>query len=177
MGRSRYKIFDTAYPYFVTMTTVEWVPLFSNPAVAEIVLESLRYNQEHKHLVVYAYVLMEHHLHAVLSSDELGQTLQLFKSYTARSIIDYYEAQHNTAMLEKLRQSKLRHKTESDYQVWQEGTHPEEIQTEEMMRQKIEYIHQNPVRRGYVDEPEQWRYSSARNYEGQKGLVDVETNW
>ena len=159
------------------MTTVDWLPLFSNPDVADIVLESLRYNQEHKHLVIYAYVLMEHHLHAVLSCDNLTEVLQLFKSYTARSIIDYYKAHHNTTMLQKLKQAKLRHKTESEYQVWKEGTHPEEIQTEEMMRQKIEYIHHNPLQRGYIDEPERWKYSSARNYMGQKGLIDVQTIW
>jgi hypothetical protein len=46
-----------------------------------------------------------------------------------------------------------------------------------MLLQKIEYIHNNPVRRGYVDEPKHWRYSSARNYEGKEGLLDVKTDW
>jgi putative transposase len=159
------------------MTAVDWLPLFSNPAVAEIVLESIRYNQQHKNLILYAYVLMENHFHSIVSCGDLQQTLQLFKSFTARSIIDYYEEQKNTAMLDKLKQLKLPHKKECNYQVWQEGTHPEEIQTEEMMRQKIEYIHHNPVRRGYVDEPSQWRYSSARNYEDQIGLLDVQIVW
>jgi hypothetical protein len=46
-----------------------------------------------------------------------------------------------------------------------------------MMRQKIDYIHYNPVKRGFVDEPEHWRYSSARNYAGLPGLIDVATDW
>ena len=58
-----------------------------------------------------------------------------------------------------------------------EGVHPECIQGDEMMRQKIAYIHNNPVTRGYVDEPEHWRYSSARNYAGIEGLFDVCTEW
>ena len=64
---------------------------------------------------------------------------------------------------------KKAHKNERAYQFWQEGVHPELIQNDAMMRQKIEYIHQNPVERGYVDRPEHWRYSSARNYLGLGG--------
>jgi hypothetical protein len=46
--------------------------------------------------------------------------------------------------------------------------------SEAVMREKLDYIHQNPVKRGYVDEPEHWRYSSARDYAGRKGLVEVD---
>jgi len=61
--------------------------------------------------------------------------------------------------------------------VWQEGAHPELIQNEAMMLQKIEYIHNNPVKRGYVDQAQHWRYSSARNYEGEVGLLDIDKSW
>ena len=63
------------------------------------------------------------------------------------------------------------------YQVWQEGSHPQEIYGEKMLIQKIDYIHNNPVRRGYVDEAREWRYSSARNYGGMEGLLEVKTDW
>jgi len=56
---------------------------------------------------------------------------------------------------------------------WQESVHPELIQDEEMMRQKIEYIHRNPVKRGYVDQAEHWRYLSARNYQDMDGLIEI----
>jgi putative transposase len=46
-----------------------------------------------------------------------------------------------------------------------------------MMQQKIEYIHQNPVKRGYVDQAEHWRYSSARDYLGGRGLLPVDKSW
>ena len=72
---------------------------------------------------------------------------------------------------------KLRHKTKSLHQIWEEGSHPQQIQNEEMMRQKLEYIHNNPVERGYVDEPTHWRYSCARNYAGLPGLFPVKTDW
>ena len=79
--------------------------------------------------------------------------------------------------MRQLRAHKLRHKEESEYQVWQEGSHPKQIQDDDMMWQKLEYIHMNPVKRGYVDDPMHWRYSSARNYAGQEGLIEVVTDW
>ncbi|WP_319521880.1 hypothetical protein [uncultured Desulfosarcina sp.] len=72
---------------------------------------------------------------------------------------------------------KKAHKTGSRYQFWQEGAHPEQISSDEMMRVKVEYIHNNPVERGYVDHPEHWRYSSARNYGGKRGGLDVCKQW
>ena len=72
---------------------------------------------------------------------------------------------------------KKAHKSDRDYQFWQEGIHPELIQTDEMMKQKINYIHNNPVKRGYVDKAEHWRYSSARVYAGELGLLEVVRDW
>jgi hypothetical protein len=91
--------------------------------------------------------------------------------YTAKNLIRYLDKNRVKTILEQLAFYKKAHKTDRAYQFWQEGVHPEFIQNEEMMRQKIEYIHRNPVERGYVDNPEHWRYSSARNYQGMDGLL------
>ena len=80
-------------------------------------------------------------------------------------------------LLEELRFFKLRHKADQTHQLWQESSHPQQIQNDEMMLQKLEYMHHNPLRRGYVDDPTHWRYSSARNYAGMKGLIEVITDW
>jgi hypothetical protein len=72
---------------------------------------------------------------------------------------------------------KLQHKRDRPYQFWQEGVHPERIYDAGMMKQKIDYIHYNPVKRGYVEEPEHWRYSSARDYAGRLGLLPVNREW
>lgn len=174
MGRSRYKIYDTSFPYFLTMTVVDWLPIFANQEVADIILNSLQYLQEEKKAKLYAYVIMKNHLHCVVQSDDLKKVIQSFKSYTARAIIDYFTERQNVDILRKLKQNKLSFKTKSEYQVWQEGSHPEEITTDAMMQQKIEYIHNNPVRKGYVEEASDWQYSSAQNYEGKQGLLNVE---
>ncbi len=177
MTRTRYKIYNQQQPHFLTMTVVEWVPLFMNFEIVSLLFESLRFVQKERHVILYAYVIMEHHLHLIASAPELGKTIKEFKSFTARNIIDYLEGRNSIPLLEKLRQAKLNHKKGSDYQLWQEGSHPEEIYNEKMLIQKIEYIHNNPVRRGYVDDPKHWRYSSARNYEGLEGLIEVKTDW
>jgi len=177
MARSRYKIIERSQPHFLTCTILDWIPLFMNPEIVEIILGSLRFLQQEARLTLYAYVIMENHLHLVAAGDDLGKEIGDFKSYTAREIIEYLKARHFVHLLEKLRLGKLRHRTDRTYQVWQEGVHPELIQGQEMMRQKIEYIHANPVSRGYVDDPTHWRYSSARNYNGEPGLLEVAKEW
>jgi len=159
------------------MTIVEWLPIFTNPEIVTIILDSLRFVQKERDLILYAWVIMENHLHLIVMAPNPVKTMKEFKSYTARTIIDYLRDRGSKTWLNKLQEAKLSHKTTSNYQVWQEGSHPQEIVDEEMMVQKIEYIHNNPVRRGYIDEPEYWRYSSARNYEGLTGLLKVETEW
>ena len=129
-----------------------------NPEIVSLLFESLRFAQKERSVIVYAYVIMENHLHLIASAEELSKTMKEFKSFTARTIIDYLEERKVISLLEKLRRAKLDHKTGSEYQLWQEGSHPEEIYSEKMLIQKIEYIHNNSVRRGYVEEPKHWRY-------------------
>jgi len=177
MTRTRYKIYNDQQPHFLTLTVVEWIPLFANPDIATIIFQSLRFVKRERGMILYAYVIMEHHLHLIASAPELAKTMKEFKSFTARTIIDYLEERNSIPLLSKLKKAKLLHKKESDYQLWQEGNHPEEICSEQMLIQKIKYIHNNPVRRGYVEEAKHWRYSSARNYEGMEGVLEVCADW
>jgi len=133
--------------------------------------------QNMNRMVVYAYVIMENHFHLIASSDHLSKEIGDFKSFTARKIIDRLKADRNHRILKWLSEGKRSHKTDRAYQLWQEGSHSQQIQTREMMIQKVEYIHYNPVRRGYVDDPIHWRYSSARNYFTGSGVIPVCTEW
>ncbi len=81
------------------------------------------------------------------------------------------------SLLAGLEYHKVRHRTDRRYQLRQEGVQPKLIETEAMLRQKLEYIHNNPVRRGYVSDPTHWRYSSARNYATIESLTAVTTDW
>ena len=178
MARTRYKILEgDHFPYFLTATTVNWLPLFSNPDIAQIVFDSFIFLQKENRLTIYAYVLMENHLHLIATAEDLSKEIANFKSFTARKSIDYYIEQNNQFILKQLAFHKLPHKTDRDYQFWQEGNQPKRIQSEATLRQKVDYIHFNAVRRGYVSEPEHWRYSSARNYAGLDSMMDICMEW
>lgn len=176
MGRSRYKITDPQLPHFITCTVLHWIPVFTRPDTVNIVLDCLRYLIA-ENLKIYAYVILENHLHLVAQSNDLARDITRFKSYTARQLIQYLDQHKVSQILEQLAFYKKAHKDDRAYQFWQKGIHPEWIQNDEMMRQKISYIHDNPVKRGYVDLPEHWRYSSARNYLEQDGLLPVCVQW
>jgi putative transposase len=177
MTRDRYRIVEEGHAYFLTCTIVCWLPVFTRPETVQEVLDSWRFLQDRKRLVIYGYVILENHLHMIASGEDLAKEIGDFKSFTARKIIDHLEAKGAYMLLEQLKWAKARHKTDRTYQMWQEGSHPVQIQGEEMMWQKLEYIHFNPVKRGYVDDPTHWRYSNARNYAGQAGLLKVTTDW
>ena len=155
---------------------IDWceLPVFTRPETVGIVLDSWRHLREIEGMRLYGYVIMENHLHFVAQSEDLIGTVTRFKSFTARCLIDHLTDRSADFLLKRLSFAKRAHKADRSYQFWQEGSHPELIGDETIMRQKLEYIHRNPVKRGYVDQAEHWRYSSARNYSGEEGLIDVD---
>lgn len=174
MGRSRYLITEPDKPHFVTCTVMEWLPVFTRPETVQIVLDSWRFQRKHAGLRLYGYVILENHLHFIAQAQNLNKCVSSFKSFTAGQIIDYLQTQKAERLLQRLRFSKRAHKVDREYQFWQEGVHAEMIFNEAMMREKLDYIHANPVKRGYVSLPEHWRYSSAANYMGLGGLTDID---
>jgi len=177
MPRSRYRFLANDAPYFMTLTVNHWLPVFTRSEAVEILLDAWRYLQAHADLRLHGYVILENHLHLIAASPQIGKDIQRFKSYTARRIIDHLEAARAERLLDLLALFKRAHKTQSEHQLWEEGSHPQRIESEVVMRQKLDYIHQNPVKRGFVDLPEHWRWSSARDYAGLPGLIEVDRRW
>lgn len=174
MGRSRYKIYEPTQPHFITCTILHWIPIFTRTQTTDIIFESLKYLQKTDNLKIYAYVILENHLHLVAQSDDIAKSMAKFKSFTAREIISYLKKENAKTILEQLIFYKKAHKVDREFQLWQEGIQPKLIQGDKMMLDRMNYIHQNPAKRGYVDEAKHWRYSSARDYDGVCGLLDVE---
>jgi REP-associated tyrosine transposase len=87
------------------------------------------------------------------------------KSFTARQIVKQLAGEGREWLLNQLRYYRADYKPQ-EYQVWQEGSHPQAIVSDEMLEQKLEYLHNNPVKRGMVASPEHWRYSSAHEWLG-----------
>jgi REP element-mobilizing transposase RayT len=166
----RYKVFsDSHYAYFVTCTIVDWLPVLAHDIYRQIVRDSLAYLREHKQTQLNAFVVMPTHLHAVLWPQEsisLSDVLRDFKRFTSRSISKEATHRGDHQFLEVFAAARWQGRAQdiSQYQVWQEGSHPEAIYTLEFAHQKISYIHANPVRAGLATAPEEWPYSSARAY-------------
>ena len=177
MGKSRYQFKELDKPYFMTLTICGWQPVFTQPETVQVIVDSWQYLQQNSNFKLYGYVILENHIHFVAQSNNIQKDLQRFKSYTARQIIDYLKTENISLILQQLAFYKKAHKIQSDYQLWQEGCHPQVIQSEDVLRQKLDYIHNNPVKRGYIDRPEYWRYSSARDYCGETGLISVFKEW
>ncbi|SFG86140.1 REP-associated tyrosine transposase [Pontibacter chinhatensis] len=166
--------------YFLTMTVVDWVDIFTRPVYKHIVVDALRFCQEKKGLKLYAWVLMSNHLHMIAAAEEgknLSDLLRDFKGYTSRKIVATVQEEpesrkqwllHRFEFNAKLN-PKVRH-----YKVWQEGNEVKEIYSNGFLDQKLEYLHQNPVRAEWVNEPQHYRYSSASNYADTGGLLQVE---
>ncbi len=162
--RSRYAIHDAQATYFVTSTIVEWLPVFTAAPCSDILVQSLLYCREHKGLKIYAWVILDNHFHAILSAPDLAGTLTDLKRFTARALLLQIKKEKREWLLNQLAYYCAAHKTSSEHQVWQEGVHPQELDTDAMMEQKLDYIHNNPVVRGLVVGPEHWRYSSAHEW-------------
>ena len=146
--RSRYKITEEDGVYFVTSTITAWLPVFTSREYFEIVVDVLRFCQEKKALMLYAYKILENHFHLVVSGSTLPNVMQSLKRHISRQIIQLLKTQRKEWLLNQLAVYKKKYKSESAYQVWQEGFHPELIQSDDMLVQKIENIHYNPVKRG-----------------------------
>ena len=117
MTRTRYKICDTVYPHFVTCTVVGWMPVFTRPQTTDIVLDSLRFLQEHDRLTLFGYVLLENHLHLVAGAEDLSKEIGDFKSFTARNVIDYLKKHRVKMLLDQVEYYKLKHKIDQQYQL------------------------------------------------------------
>ena len=181
MGRG-YKIRDQSKLYFVTFSVIHWIDVFTRVKYKDLLIESLKYCQEHKSLEIYAYVVMSNHLHLIIgqSSDKkIQDIIRDFKKYTSYSIMEAIKNNPKESrkgwivwMMERAGKANSNNK---NHQFWQQHSHPIELNTNRLMEQKLEYIHHNPVKAGIVLSPQEYLYSSAKNYYGMNDecLLDV----
>lgn len=180
-----YQIKEQGGSYYLTLQIVEWIDLFSRIDYRDIVIDNLKYCQQHKGLVVYAYVIMSNHIHLIVQaeSNNLSAVIRDFKSYTSKcllkQIIEGNESRREWLLL-LFNKAAQKHKRNSKYQVFTHENHAVELYSDKFIDQKLEYIHENPVRAGIVKEPEEYIYCSASNYALQSSIMDVEiisTSW
>ena len=131
---SRYHARESDRGYFITATVVEWLPVFASTACCDIVVRSLEYCCEHKGLAIYAWVILDNHLHAILAAPDLSAVLRDLKSFTAKQLVQQIKLERREWLLNQLRHYRAAHKP-NEYQLWQEGSHPQRILHDEMMEQ------------------------------------------
>jgi len=164
---SRWKVVPGIKYYFVTTTVVEWQYVFNSNPCFDIVVDSLKYCITNKGLHVYGFVIMPNHAHYLLSTDDdknLSDVMRDFGTHTSRFLTEFLEQEKRFVILKVFREAAEADGKGNRYKVWQDGFHPIAIESERSFLEKLQYLHESPVRKGYVDRPEQWRYSSARNY-------------
>lgn len=176
----KYKTDDKKVIYSVTLTTVDWVDIFTKTELKLTMVDCLKYFQKNKGLVIYAWCLMHSHLHMIVGSKkwlDLSALLRDFKKITAKEIIRKINEEPENRrewMLHRFEFSGKHKKQIESYKVWQDNTMAKQISTSESMQQRLGHIHINPVEAMLVAEPQHYLFSSAMNYTGEEGLIDVE---
>lgn len=176
----KYKFLNPEGLYFLSFATVNWIDVFVNPIYCDIIVESLTYCKNSKGLELFYWCIMPTHIHLIIRAKQNNpqQVLGMFKEYTSKQIIK--EIANNTQELRKESLLQMFNKAGSKssnvnhYQFWQHDNRPIELWSKEVIQQKVEYLHNNPVKANLVAEQWEWKYSSAIDYFGGKGLIELD---
>ena len=179
---TRYRFGESQLPHFITCTVINWIDVFSREQYKAIIIESLRYCIDAKGLNLHAWVIMSNHLHLIVSAkdeEKLADIIRDFKKYTSKQIIKAIENNQNESRREWLiwmfKRAGSRNENNKVYQFWIQDNHPIALFNKEIAGQKLEYLHQNPVRAGYVWSASDYKYSSSSDYSTEvEGLLSIE---
>lgn len=170
--RKGYYILDQYVSYFLTFTVVGWVDLFTRKEIKGIIIDSFKYCQENKGLVINAYVIMSNHIHLIARAKEdsggISAIIRDFKKYTSKKIVKFVREGKKESRSDWIKMVFSYHakynKNNAKYQVWKQDNRPKLLLHPKFIYQKLNYIHFNPVEEEIVENPEDYLYSSARNY-------------
>jgi len=144
--------------HFITFSCYRRQPLLTRDNAYEIFQHELKKVRLRYGMVVAGYVLMPEHVHLLVgepSKDSLATALQVLKQQTSRKL-----------------------KTAAEVRFWQRRYYDFNVHDESKRTEKLRYTHRNPVKRGLVEKPEQWHWSSFRHSaKGVEGAVEIESQW
>ena len=174
-----YKIRNQQKLHFVSFATVNWIDVFIRRAYKDIFVDSLSYCMQHKGLEVYAWCIMSSHVHLIsgITGEKMEDILRDLKRHTSKTLpkplLSITRKAEESGCCGCLSGPAEETPNNTKYPFWQQHNQPIELWSNELMDQKLQYLHRNPVKVGWVEEPEHYLYSSARDYAGVKGLVEV----
>ena len=165
-----FQISRTTPVYYLTSVTHNRLPIFRTDKMKEVVCKALDEARKSAGLLIFAYVIMPDHLHLLTdNAKSTSDTLRFTNGITAKRVIDYLKENNFESCLEKLR-IQVRER-EHKHSVFQHHSNAFEIYGEDKMMEKVNYIHLNPVRAGLVKIPDDYRFSSSRQWNG-KAMED-----
>lgn len=154
--------------YFVTLTVDKWYYVFDRHNRWQILVDSLNFCKQNKKLKVYGYVFMLNHIHLIIQAPNTASVLRDFKAFTSKKILKNIEATEPTV-------KDLFLSSNNTFQFWKKTNMPKLIESHTYFEQKLEYIHQNPVKKQYVNDPTHWIWSSAKHYYDNKpSLIEID---
>lgn len=166
----KYKFKEKEGAYFVTFGVVYWIDVFTRLSYFDLLIDSLDFCRKNKGMEIYGYCIMPNHVHLIFRSSnaEPSALMRDFKGFTARKMLKAIKENPQESrkkwLLWMFKKAGDQNSNISESQFWQQGNHPIEIWSLKVFRQKLRYIHENPVKSGFVINPIYYRYSSAWNY-------------
>jgi len=155
MPRGLVRIHNQGDTHFITFSCRERRPYLSTPASRDLVLDGLARTQQRYNFLVFGYVIMPEHVHALLGEPSIGTIADVIKAWKL-----------SVTLRQKQRP------------FWEQRYYDFNIFTNEKLSEKLKYLHRNPVARGLTASPEGWQWSSFRHYaSGEKQSVVIESEW
>ena len=171
------QIQESSGVYYFTFTVIHWLPVFVSAEACNILINSLNFCHQSKHLRINAYVIMPTHCHLIMfdrdfDQERLKRTVASMRQYTARQLIEFSEKKMPSIFGQVMHSPN---RTDRKRQFWQQSKHPVGIWSQPFWKSKFDYLHHNPVRKGLVREPQDWRFSSAGYWlSEEQGHCDVQ---
>ncbi|GAA5044677.1 transposase [Marivirga lumbricoides] len=176
----KYKFHNKEGLYFISFATVYWIDIMVREQYFSIIIDSLDYCRKNKGLEIYCYCIMPSHMHLIIRAKDNNPEIVLgrFKEFTSKqlqaSIKENVQESRKEWLLWMLERAGSKSSNVKGSQLWQHNNKPIELYSNEVIDQKVDYIHQNPVVSGFVNEAYHWRYSSAIDYSGGKGVLAID---
>ncbi|AUC79378.1 transposase [Nonlabens sp. MB-3u-79] len=166
----KYKFKNEEGAYFISFAIVNWIDVLTRDIYFSCIVESLDFCRKNKGMEIYGYCIMPSHIHLIFrsSNNDPSGLIRDFKGFTSKKMInlirDNTQESRKEWLLWMLERAGKKNSNLTKYQFWQQNNHPIEIWTLKVFEQKLNYVHQNPVQTGFVTDPIDYKYSSARNY-------------
>ena len=176
----KYKFHNKSGLYFVSFATVYWIDVFTRQEYFNVLVESVSYCRKEKGMELYAYCFMPSHVHFIFrsSKEQPMELLRDFKRYTANRVIEVImenpQESRQEWLLWMFERAGKKQSNVTKYQFWQHHNQPIELWSDKVIQQKIDYIHNNPIASGFVTNPIDWKYSSARNFQDDHSVLEID---